>query len=195
MLGDKQRDEIAANTDLQPYYAWTKIRLNGGLLDKNDISRADEEYILNLEVTISYKPRRDMPKYEQMGDYIVKPRNCRRGQRTRYRGWEDYCEKAEEDVIQKLIKKWTDISKGYFDLAKANSGATIPIGCDYVRYNEHLKELYRETYGKEPPPDARLLSVEAEAKGSELANQEYHQRLYNESKERMLARSKSNKKK
>lgn len=194
MLGDKQRKKMAANTDLRPFYAGVRILLNGGLLDQNDISMPKEEYITTLEASISYKPRRDVPKYEQLGDYIVKSRNCQKGERTRYRDWENYCAEADKYPVQKFIKEWSNISKEHFELAKANSGATIAIACDCIRYNEHLKELYREKYGEEPPPDARLLSLEAEAKGSELATEEYHQRLYSENIERMLARNKSKKK-
>lgn len=194
MLGDRQREQAAANTDLKPFYAPTRVLLNSGLLDENDMSYSAEEYTTALDATITFKPRRDMPRYEREGDYVIKPRDCRKGERFRYRDWEDYCVEAEKYPVQRFIKQWSNISKEYFDLAKANSGATIPIACDCIRYNEHLKELYREKYGKEPPPNARLMSIEAEAKGSELATEEYHKRLYEGNIETKLAKSKKNKK-
>lgn len=164
--------ETISETPVKPYHTYANLRADEGLLE------GGEEELVRLETSISYKPRADQPKYERQGGFVVKPRICPRGIRTRYASWEDYEAHAEEDATQRLVKKWTYIGPEWFELAKANKGVTLEIGVDYVRYNEHLKGLWREKYGEEPPPDVRLLSLETEGEASASATQEYMKKRY-----------------
>lgn len=171
MIGDIHRNltksidfssgrKASKNSGQKTYHAYGRCRLDGGLLE------GEGEELVRLETSISYKPREDQPKYVKLGGYLVRPRLTVPGIRTRYASWEDYAAHAEEDPIQAMVKEWTYIGPEWFELARANAGVTLEIGVDYVRYNEHLKGLWREKYGEEPPPDVRLLSYEIEGEAS-----------------------------
>lgn len=185
LLDTINAEEIAAHSVVEPFHARIKIRLDSGLLDQNDpVIDPKECYPMHRGwLTIQYSPRTDQPRFIKKGAYIVKP-VCEVSTRTRYQGWEDYCEHADEDKVQKFVKEWSFISEEYFNLAYANRGVVIPIGYDLVRYNEHLKEEYRKRYGEEPPPDVRLLSVIDDAETSLFTNGEYKKNMYENQKGR-----------
>lgn len=169
----------------KPFHAHTCVRRDGKMLEGDE---EKEETMMTGGAYISYKPRRDQPKYKELGDYIVKPREGVKGKRTRYKSWEEYEEKADEDETQRLIKKWSYISKEYFELARANAGVTIEVGFNWEGYNEHLKGLWREKYGEDPPPGVRLLSREIEGDASMESEMTYKKEMYENSIERKKRR-------
>ena len=90
----------------------------------------------------------------------------------------------------KHIRDWSFISKEYFDLAKTNIGVPILIGYDWIRYNNHLRELYKATYGVEPPPDMSLLTIGDEGRMSVFSYDEYNNKLYKNNIETKISKNK-----
>lgn len=190
MLCDLLNAELALQMETKPFYARVVVRIDGGLVSEADFNLHPEAYISRTESTLMYKPRTDRPKFMQQGPFIVKPQESRPGMRYRYNSWEEFCVESEKNPILKHIRDWSFISKEYFDLAKTNIGVPILIGYDWIRYNNHLRELYTATYGVEPPPDMSLLTIGDEGRMSVFSYDEYNNQLYKNNIETKLSKNK-----
>lgn len=179
MIGDNaNRVRLEPHPTLKGFLASATIRLDEELLDSSLVTDIDTAPILtDLRLKIVYSPRRDRPKYIGR-DYIVICSEALKTFDSRFVDWDDFCKRAETDPVIAFIKKWSPISKRYFDIAKANSGANIFFGIDWDRYYTHLERKFKEKNGRDATAADRLISYTIEGESSVASRSEHKEAVY-----------------
>ena len=193
MLLDSLNAEMAAASKSNTFYARIIIRTDEKLVLDYALPQGDKTY---MEITagkflLMYRPRTDRPKYQGKPYVLIVPYSV--NVRRRYVGWEDFCSECEHEPQLMWLKKWSNLDKKFFAMAKRNIGLMLPILIHLVEYEKHLQKVYREQFG-EDPGDKALLCAPYEGEASAAAEDEYKNKSYEDMIDRMLSKNKKEKK-
>lgn len=184
MLCDVFDAVMASCAEVKRFPTRVMVRTDGKLILERRDTPENKDYIIleTCHFAARYSLRSERPKYQGKPYTLTLPSEIR--SRRRYRDWADFCEECKHDPVLNWFKQWSNLSEEFFAFLSRNIGLSFVICVDYIGYEKHLRELYKETFGEDP--DRSLLCEPYEGEAGAAAEKEFKDTLYEDSKERIV---------